>query len=104
MFARDLNIHFEIYVNGVCVASLALSIVESKNDFSTLSLIHEFKAMEDSLRRFPNYAESRRLLRGDLGEEEYEIKEGAHEEFVSWVDSNSVKYPEFSKVSCFIGP
>ena len=49
-FARDPNIHFEIYVNGVCVAGL--SIVESKNDFSTLSLIHEFKAMEDSLRRF----------------------------------------------------
>ena len=26
-------------------------------------------------------------------EEEYEIKEGAYEEFVRWVDSNSVKYP-----------
>ena len=52
-FARDPNIHFEIYVNGVCVAGLALSIVESKNDFSTLSLIHEFKAMEDSLRMVP---------------------------------------------------
>ena len=26
-------------------------------------------------------------------EEECEIKEGAYEEFVSWVDSNSVKYP-----------
>ena len=80
-------------MNGVCVADLALSNVESKNDFSTLSLIHEFKAMEDSLRRFPSYTESRRLLRCDLGEEEYEIKEGAFEEFVIWVDSNSVKYP-----------
>ena len=91
-------------MNGVSVANVALSIVESKNDFSTLSLIHEFKVMEESLRRFPNYAESRRPLRGDLGEEEYEIKEGPCEEFVTWVDSNSVKYPEFSKVSCFIGP
>ena len=80
-------------MNGVCVADLALSIVESTNDFSTLSLTHEFKAMEDPFKRFPSYTESWRLLRCDLDEEEYEIKEGAHEEFVSWVDSNSVKYP-----------
>ena len=65
-FARDPNIHFEIYVNGVCVAGRALSIVESKNDFSTLSLIHEFKAMEDLLRWFMSYTESRSLLRDDL--------------------------------------
>ena len=92
-FARDPNIHFETYVNGVCVAGLALSVVEFENDFSTLSLIHEFKAMEDSLRRFSSNTESRRLLRDDQDEEEYELKEGAYEEFVSWVDSNSVKYP-----------
>ena len=49
--------------------------------------------MEGSLRRFPSHTESRRLLTDDLDEEEYELKEGAYEEFVSWVDSNSVKYP-----------
>ena len=28
-----------------------------------------------------------------LAKRKYEIKEGAFEEFVSWVDSNSAKYP-----------
>ena len=50
--------------------------------------------MENSLRRFSSNTESRRLLRDDEDEEEYESKEGIRQ----------LGRFEFSKVSCFSGP
>ena len=79
-------------MNGICVADLALSIVEYKNEFSTL---FTDTRMQSHGRLHEEVNELQRVKEpiDDLDEEEYEIKEGAYEEFVSWVDSNSVKYP-----------